>query len=296
MSPPSTYTLRAGDVDVSLRLEGTGPPVLVLHGLTASRAVWRRAAPLLRERSTLLLPDLAGRGASPPREDVRYRLVDEADRLTSLLETLDLAPVAVVGHSQGAALALGLCALRPRIRRVALINPVTPWTRRPLLLSLLGSGRVTRAVAGAVVPRISRPAVRWILERRVFTGRGRPDRSTVEAFARPYRSAGRARSLVRVLADWNPSRLPGYLPAAPLEAVVVAGSEDRRISLADASRLARRLDGEFRIVEGAGHAVPLERPSAVVEAVDRLLGLARVDRGRDASRQSITPREEEEAE
>lgn len=296
MSPPATFTLRAGDVDLSLRLEGTGPPVLMLHGLTASRAVWRSASPLLRERATLLLPDLAGRGASPPAEAVRYRLVDEADRLTSLLEALEVAPTAVVGHSQGAALALVLCALRPRIRRVALINPVTPWTRRPLLLSLLGSGPGTRAVAGAVVPRISRPAVRWILERRVFTGRGRPDRATVEAFARPYRSVGRARALVGILADWNPSRLPGYLPAAPLEAVVVAGAEDRRIPLADASRLARRLDAGLRIVEGTGHAVPLEHPSAVAEAVDRLLGPAGVDRDRKASRQSITPREGEEAE
>ncbi len=296
MSPPATFTLRAGDVDLSLRLEGTGPPVLMLHGLTASRAVWRRVAPLLRGRSTMVLPDLAGRGSSPPREDVRYRLVDEADRLTSLLDALDLAPVAVVGHSQGAALALLLCALRPRIRRVALINPVTPWTRRPLLLSLLGSGPVTRAVAGAVVPRISGPAVRWILERRVFTGRGRPDRATVEAFARPYRSADRARTLVRVLADWNPSRLSGYLPAAPLQAVVVAGAEDRRISLAEASRLAGRLEAGLRIVEEAGHAVPLERPSAVAEAVDRLPGPAGIDPDRDASRQNITPREGEEAE
>jgi magnesium chelatase accessory protein len=296
MSPPETFTLRLGDAELSIRLEGTGPPLLLIHGLTASRAVWRRVSPLLRERYSLILPDLAGRGAAPPEEDVRYRLVDEADRLTSLLDALDRSPAAVVGHSQGAALALALCALRPGIHRVALINPVSPWTPRPLLLSLLGSGPVTRAVAGAVVPRISRPAVRWILERRVFTGRGRPDQATVEAFARPYGSSGRARALVRILADWNPSRLRGYLPAAPLEAVVVAGAEDRRIPPAEAARLARRLDAGLRVVEGAGHAVPLERPSAVAAAVERLPGRAGVDGGQGTSRQSTTSREGEESE
>lgn len=223
----------------------------------------------LRSAFTLVLPDLASRGVSPPRVDVRYRLVDEVSRLRALLRSLGLRRVYVVGHSHGAALAVGLAGSGSEVEGLVLVNPVTPWTRRPALLSVLGSP-VAEAMAGALVPASRRPVTRWILEHRVFTGTTRPTSETVEAFSRPYLRPARARALIRILADWNPAALRGYLPAAPVAGAVLAGARDRRTAPRDAARLAARLGAESSVMEDVGHAGPLEAPGRVARAVRSL--------------------------
>lgn len=269
MNPPAIHVLRCADAELSVRLEGAGPPLLLVHGLTASRATWRAVAPLLRRECSLILPDLASRGVSPPRDDLRYRLLDEVDRLSALLDVLGLGRIVAVGHSQGAALVLALSALRPEVRGTVLVNPVTPWTRRPALLSLLPRSALSRGLAARIVPPLARPATRAILEHRVYTGRRRPEPATVEAFSRPYRRPGRARALIPILADWNPRRLRGYLPGAPAATAVLVGDADRRTPPAEAARMARRLGAPTVVMEETGHAGPLERPGRIARVVRR---------------------------
>lgn len=272
MTESRIYRISCGDAVLSVRLEGAGPPVLLIHGLTASRCTWQRAAPLLHGQFSLVLPDLSGRGDSPPREGLRYRLVDEVDRLGALLDVLGPRRTVAVGHSQGAAIALALAAVRQEVAGAVLVNPVTPWTPRPLLLGALPRGPLARGLAGLLVPALRRPVTRWVLERRVFTGDRRPSRAIVEAFARPYRDPRRARALVDILADWNPPGLGGYLPASPVAGSVLVGARDHRTPPRHAARLAERLDVPLVLMDETGHAGPLERARQVAEAVRQVAG------------------------
>ena len=274
----SGSTSRHGHVPVQggrafLEVRGSGPPVLLIHGLSAHRAVWRDVVPELEGRFTLLLPDLLGRGASDPAPESGFSLVEERRRLETLLDRVSagefgsvptggsLDPVLVVGHSQGAALACALAARRDSIRGLLLLAPVTPWTERPSALALLRPRLIRRVVAGIFTP-LRRPLARRVL-RRVYGSRHPVREEDVGRYAEPYADPRRAETLLATLADWRPAELDGHLPARPVEVRVLRGEEDPRIGRREAARLARRLDAEFRELPGVGHAVPEERPDLV---------------------------------
>src|SRR3954467_11401922 len=85
---------------------GTGPDVVMIHGLTGNLAVWHlRIAPLLMDRFRLLTYDLRGHGYSdmPP---TGYTADDMAGDLLGLLDRLEIERASLVGHSFGADIAL----------------------------------------------------------------------------------------------------------------------------------------------------------------------------------------------
>lgn len=266
--------------DGRLRLvtRGRGTPLVCLHGLSAHAGVFRRVAPLLEDGFALRLPDLLGRGRSEARPELPHTLERELSRAGRIVEDLPDGGYLLLGHSQGAALAVALSAAGeglPRPGGLVLVAPVTPWTRRPLALGLLRPRAVRRLVARPAA-RLRRPVTRYVLERRAFGDPHRVDDATVRRYAEPWADPGRAEALLRALADWRPDRLSAHLPADPPPAVVLAGGRDRRIPPDQARRWAARLGAGFRLVPGAGHVVPEERPRAVARAVRRIARRSRL--------------------
>ena len=63
-----------GGAEIFLRIGGTGPPLLLLHGYPQSHACWHRIAPELARHATLVMPDLRGYGASSvPVSDAHHK-------------------------------------------------------------------------------------------------------------------------------------------------------------------------------------------------------------------------------
>ena len=106
---------------------GTGPDVVMVHGITGNLAVWHlHLVPQLASGHRLLTYDLRGHGYSdaPP---TGYSPDDMAADLLDLLDALELERPVVVGHSYGADVALYLAARNPgRVRRVVAIEAALP--------------------------------------------------------------------------------------------------------------------------------------------------------------------------
>ena len=228
------------------------------------------------ERATLWMPDLLGRGASTVGPDLRYSLEREVERIRDLVSALgdEMEPVGgfptvIAGHSQGAAIAIALAAREPDIQGLVLSNPVTPWTRRPRVLNLLGAGLIRRVAAGMFWP-LRRPLARAII-RRASGPRFRPRAEMIEAYAEPYAERARAETLMRVLADWRPDELLSRMPSRDLVVRVVAGGLDPRITMASAERLARELGGTLRRVPDGGHVLPEQVPGLLAREIEEVL-------------------------
>jgi lipase len=102
-----------------------GPPVLAIHGITASSRSWLALSRLIPE-VRLIAPDLRGRGRSSAfRED--FGLARQGDDMRAVLDVLQLEQVVVAGHSMGGFVAMLLAAAEPeRVREVVLIDGGLP--------------------------------------------------------------------------------------------------------------------------------------------------------------------------
>jgi pimeloyl-ACP methyl ester carboxylesterase len=107
---------------VSYRLAGSGPVLVLIHGITSSSRTWERVLPALAEHFTVLAPDLLGHGESAkPRGD--YSLGAYASGVRDLMIALDHPRATVVGHSLGGGIAMQLAYQHPeRVERLALVS------------------------------------------------------------------------------------------------------------------------------------------------------------------------------
>lgn len=124
-----THTVDVGGVRVHAEVGGSGPPVLLLHGYPQTHAMWRRVAPVLAERFTVVAPDLRGYGDSgkPTTTSTHepYGKRAMAGDVVGLMRHLGHERFAVVGHDRGARVAHRLCLdHEERVERVAVLDVV----------------------------------------------------------------------------------------------------------------------------------------------------------------------------
>jgi pimeloyl-ACP methyl ester carboxylesterase len=107
---------------VSYRTAGSGPALLLLHGIANSSETWERVAPLLSERFTLIAPDLMGHGQSEtPRGD--YSLGAHASAARDIATALGHERMTILGHSLGGGIAMQFAYQFPeRVERMVLVS------------------------------------------------------------------------------------------------------------------------------------------------------------------------------
>jgi pimeloyl-ACP methyl ester carboxylesterase len=157
---------------VFYRSAGSGPVVVLVHGITSTSATWSNVLPYLAERFTIIAPDLLGHGDSAkPRGD--YSLGAYASGIRDLLIALGHERATFVGHSLGGGVAMQLAYQFPEhCERLVLVasgglgREITPLLRAaslpgaelvlPLLAHqrLLGTGRAVGNLLGRVGLRV----------------------------------------------------------------------------------------------------------------------------------------------
>lgn len=165
---------------VVYRVMGSGPPVVLIHGMVNSSRHWRAVAERLADRYTVIAPDLVGHGDSAtPRGD--YSLGAHATVIRDLLSALSIERATFVGHSLGGGVAMVFFWQFPeRVERLALVSSgglgadVSPLLRsaavpgfrhligvvanRPVIRVLRAAGKQSADVARALQPLDTRGA------------------------------------------------------------------------------------------------------------------------------------------
>jgi pimeloyl-ACP methyl ester carboxylesterase len=142
----------------AFRISGSGPALLLLHGLACDSSTWVDVIPALSEHFTVIAPDLLGHGESD-KPDADYSLGGYANGMRDLLTVLGIDRVTVIGHSFGGGVAMQFAYQFPdRTERVVLVSTgglgkeVSPLVR---FLTVPGSS----AMIAAATFRPWRPAV-----------------------------------------------------------------------------------------------------------------------------------------
>jgi 3-oxoadipate enol-lactonase len=133
--PEPVQCVQAGQVRLAYRTWGSAqaPPLVLLHALAEDSSDWAPIAAALASSWRVYAPDLRGHGASD--RPGSYKIEQLTTDLAAFLDALDLARVALGGHSIGAPPAYLYAARHPdRVTRLVLEDPAPPWPRAPRIL------------------------------------------------------------------------------------------------------------------------------------------------------------------
>jgi len=205
---------------------GSGPPVVLVHGLAVSSRYFVPLARRLVRRHTVLAPDLPGYGRSAtPRRPLG--IVELADALCEWLDALGITSALFVGNSLGCQIAVDLAVRAPqRVRRLVLVGP----SMDPSAPTLWAQWR------GLVRDGIHEPVGLHVAELRDYLRMG------------PRRILATARA---ALADEFGAKLEHVRQPA----LVIRGERDQIVSQAWAERVAAALPaGRLRVVRRSPHA------------------------------------------
>lgn len=267
--------------------EGTGPPVVMVHGNPTWSFYYRRLILGLRDDYRTVVPDHLGCGLSdrPAEGQYSFRFADRVADLGVLMDHLGLDDVTLVGHDWGGAIGLAWAAEHPgRVRRIVMMNTsafrLPPGKKIPWQLELVRN-----------VPLISRPAVllfNLFARGAIWTASHQRLSPAVRAgLLAPYRTyRGRLASLKFVqdipLRPGDPSwptltRLEDHLyRLADKPWLVLWGLEDFVFDRDFLEEFQRRLpEAEYRVWTDAGHWVLEDKPGEVLAAVRDFLSRTR---------------------
>jgi pimeloyl-ACP methyl ester carboxylesterase len=266
-----TQTIDLHGHRVAFRRVGSGPVVVLIHGIAGTGAIWDALLPALAQSSTVIALDLPGHGQSGSSAG-DYSIGGLAATVRDLLIALGEDRATIVGHSLGGGVAMQFCYLFPELaERLVLIssgglgrtvNPVLRSAALPgaeLVTTALGMGVRGAGALARRLPLVPRPrGVVAELERSLAT---LADRETRTAFHATLRAVVGPRGQLVFAGD----RL--YLAEA-MPTLIVWGATDRIIPLGHGRRAHDAMPGSrFVVLENAGHFSPLETPGALERAI-----------------------------
>jgi pimeloyl-ACP methyl ester carboxylesterase len=261
-------SVRAAGLNIRYVRRGSGPALVLVHGLASSIYTWAEVLPRLAERYDVVAVDLPGFGGSdiPARLDTATvgRLLPE------VMDALGLARASLAGNSLGGAVAAVTAARHPdRVDRLVLIDAAAynfkSADRPPLLRAM------ARAPAGLVRALPQRPLMRGGLEQ-VFYDDTLVTDERVEEYLAPMARPGAREAARALLTQGDDFGLPGVLRQVRAPTLVIWGRQDEWIPVAHADLFVRDIPGARAVIlDRCGHVPQEERPQEVARLIDEFL-------------------------
>jgi 4,5:9,10-diseco-3-hydroxy-5,9,17-trioxoandrosta-1(10),2-diene-4-oate hydrolase len=118
----------AAGVRVHYQRAGSGPALVLVHGLVGSSRNWDQNVQFLSRDATVYALDLANMGESERVAGLDAGLEATADRVAQFMDALGIEAADIAGHSHGGAVVMMLAARHPeRVRRLVLFAPANPF-------------------------------------------------------------------------------------------------------------------------------------------------------------------------
>jgi len=241
--PSHTLLETAGDTRTEVLFQGSGQPLVLLHGLQSNARIWDKVCEHLPGTRSIRM-NFLGRGASsswrqaPPAIDQFYSMGNYVLQLHGLLAHLG-QPVSLAGWSMGA--------------MVALEYVKQHGTAQLASLALCSGLSKVQGVANVFHASDDNGLLEEIASRAA--------KAKLDGIAQPQ----------TVLHSWKSMQLfdcSDILSRLDVPTIVVHGVEDQECPYQDAQYAAGRIPGARLVsLEGAGHLTLLERPEAVAQAI-----------------------------
>jgi len=106
-------TMKVNDIEMYFEVHDEGPPLILLHGFTASSQMWRQWIPVLKQQFQLIIPDLRGHGKTTNPSN-QYTARKSSQDISALLDQLGIERFNGIGVSSGGDILLHLSTMHPK--------------------------------------------------------------------------------------------------------------------------------------------------------------------------------------
>ncbi len=263
---------------------GSGPPLILLHGLLGYSFSWRFTMPALAPFATVYAPDMLGAGFSDRADALDHSMRASATRVVRFAEQLRLPSLDLLGTSHGGAVAMFAAdeflaaSSGVRLNSLVLVAPVNPYSSHGKRLApFLGTP------LGAALFRLTFPRMPFLFpywHRRMYGDRNKIPPGTLEGYTAPLAIPGLFEHGLNIVRTWKQDvvELETILPKlASLPTLLLWGGNDPAVYASSARPLARFFpNSQTLIFPGVGHLPYEECPEKFNQAVIEFLARTRV--------------------
>lgn len=264
---------RTADVDgVKIRWEeqGAGQPLVLIHGIPTSPALWREVVPLLPDARCLAF-EMVGYGESIPEGRGRdISVQQQADYLAAWLKHIGVERAVFAGHDLGGGVAEIAAVRHPDLCAGLFLTNAIGYDSWPIpsVKAMRAMAPLTRHLPNAMGKQI----VRTLMHR----GHDSPDRAreAAELHWQPYARHGGAAALVaqmKALHVEDTLAVAGKLSQLDRPARIVWGAADQFQRIEYGERFSRDLGAPLHRIEQGKHFTPEDHPDIIAEEIKELL-------------------------
>jgi pimeloyl-ACP methyl ester carboxylesterase len=238
---------------------GSGPALILLHGLMGYSFSWRFAMPALAPFRTCYAPDMLGAGFSD-RPKINHSMRATAQRIVKFAQNLGLQSFDLLGTSRGGAVAMCAAAecleqRHPRIRSLVLVCPVNPYSVHGRRLAPLCGSRFGSRLARAVLERM--PFLYPFFHGRLYADREKIPSDSLQGYKAPLAIPGLFEHALSIVSTWSADlrELEELLPRlSSIPTSLMWGTRDPAVYFSSMECLARYFPGAEKVVfQRVGH-------------------------------------------
>jgi pimeloyl-ACP methyl ester carboxylesterase len=246
---------------------GSGPPIILIHGLMGYSFSWRFTLPALAPHATVYAIDNLGAGLSPANEGMDCTVRATAERVLQFADALGIQDFDLLGTSHGGGVAImvaAICAERKdsRLRRLVLVAPVNPWSAHGKRLAPFVGSPFGSILFRNTIERWRSLDYLWL--RRMFGDGSRIPPDSLEGYRIPALKNHALRHALRIVRNWTAdlAALEAALPKIrDYPTLLIWGTRDRAVDFRSAEPLRRNFrDARLLVFEGVGHLPYEEAP------------------------------------
>jgi pimeloyl-ACP methyl ester carboxylesterase len=258
---------------------GSGPPLILLHGLLGYAFSWRYTMPALAHYATVYAPDMLGAGFSDRPPGLDHSLRGNAQRLLQFVRNLGISSFDLLGTSHGGAVAMMMAAeclqgnTGLMLRNLVLVAPVNPFSSHGRWLAPFLGGRAGSAMFRIFIPHMKMLHSYW--HARMYGDRSRILPGTLEGYTAPLAKPGLFDHALGIVGNWTRDLrdLKQTLPKmAGFRTLLIWGSKDGAVYASSAEKLAKYFPNSRTIIfPGIGHLPYEECPGEFNRALIEFL-------------------------
>ncbi len=257
---------------------GSGPALILLHGLLGYSFSWRYTMPALAPYATVYAPDLLGAGFSDRPHGIDHSMHGTALRVLKFAENLGLTSFDLLGTSRGGAVAMAaaaesMSAKGPRLRRLVLVGPVNPYSQHGKRLAPFFATRLGAGLFRVGTERM--PFLFPYFHGRVYGDSRKIPPGSLTGYKAPLEKPGLFEHALSIVRTWTADlrELEVLLPKlAPIPTLLIWGDKDPAVYISSMEPLAEHFVSVQKVVfPGVGHLPYEECPAEFNRALIRFL-------------------------